>query len=76
MADANGSIPLDAQAKVNDIVQQDAAKNRVAVHTFDADATPQQKSASAAKNEDQLKSITQNGDSPGGKGMYSTLSSN
>ena len=71
MADANGSIPLDAQAKVNDIVQQDAAKNRVAVHTFDADATPQQKAASAAKNEDQLKSITQNGDSPGGKGMYS-----
>ncbi|KAK7694283.1 hypothetical protein QCA50_001464 [Cerrena zonata] len=67
MADTNDNITLNAQAQVNDIVQQDAAKNRVAVHTFNAESTPQQKAASAAKNEDQLKSITQNGDASGGR---------
>lgn len=70
MADTNGNITLEAQAQVNDIVQQDAAKNRVAVHTFSPDSTPQQKAASAGKNEDQVKSVKQNGDTSGGRGMY------
>jgi hypothetical protein len=48
----NGS----AQDQVNKLVNQDAAKGRVAVHTFDPDETPQQKAAAAGKGSEQLKS--------------------
>ena len=50
MASVDGApIPANAQAKVNGIVEQDAAKGRVPVHTFDPDASPQEKAAAAGK---------------------------
>lgn len=63
----------EAQAEVNSIVQEDAAKNRVAVHTFDPDASPQEKAATAGKNRDQLKSVTDKPSETGVKGMWSRL---
>ena len=51
MASVNGApMSLNDQAKVNGIVEHDAAKGRVPVHTFDPDASPQEKAAAAAKN--------------------------
>ncbi|KAI0666337.1 tricalbin [Trametes maxima] len=47
-------IPQQAQAKVNGIIEQDAAKGRVPVHTFDPDASPQEKAAAAGKQRDKL----------------------
>jgi hypothetical protein len=46
-----------AQAQVNDILDQDAAKGRVAVHSFNPDASPQEKAAAAGKGRDKLKSV-------------------
>lgn len=43
-------------------MKQDADKGRVAVHTFDPEASPQEKGAAAGKPKDQLKSV---GDAPG-----------
>ncbi|KAH9836496.1 C2 domain-containing protein [Rhodofomes roseus] len=44
-----------AQAQVNGIVQDDVAKNRVAVHTFDPNASPEAKGAAAGKGKEKLK---------------------
>lgn len=44
-----------AEAQVNGIVQEDAAKNRVPVHTFDPNAPPEAKAAAAGKGKDKLK---------------------
>ena len=44
-----------AEAQVNGIVQEDAAKNRVPVHTFDPNAPPEEKAAAAGKGKDKLK---------------------
>ncbi|TBU34912.1 tricalbin [Dichomitus squalens] len=50
MATVDGTpIPPNAQAKVNGIVEQDAAKG-VPVYNFDPDAPPQEKAAAANKN--------------------------
>jgi len=57
---ANGSAPPpppDAQAQVNGIVNDDEAKGRVAVHTFDPESSPQDKAAAAGKGSDQLNNI-------------------
>lgn len=50
MASVDGT-PFAAadQATVNGIVEKDAAKGRVPVHTFDPDASPQEKAAAAGK---------------------------
>ncbi|GBE78423.1 Uncharacterized protein SCP_0113110 [Sparassis crispa] len=48
--------PPQVQAELNDILAKDADKNRVAVHTFDPDATPEQKAAAAGSQKDKLKS--------------------
>lgn len=47
----------DAQAELNGILHQDAAKNRVAVHSFDPNATPEQKAAAAGKGREKLKKV-------------------
>ncbi|KAI0374503.1 tricalbin [Pilatotrama ljubarskyi] len=47
-------IPQQAQAKVNGIVEQDAAKGSVPVHTFDPNASPQEKAAAAGKGKSKL----------------------
>jgi hypothetical protein len=58
-----------AQDSVDAIVKEDEAKRRVAVHTFDPDASPQQKGASAGKARDQVKSlVTRDQDGSGDKG--------
>ena len=65
----------NAQDKLNDIVKEDEAKHRVAVHTFDPDASPQEKGASAGKARDKVKSVAaRDQDGPGAKGL-SVLSS-
>jgi len=53
MANAQATS-LQAQAHVDDIMNGDAAKNRVAVHTFDPEASPQEKAAAAGKHKDKL----------------------
>ena len=65
---ANGGISASPQQQLNGLLAKDADKQRVAVHTFDPDATPEQKAAAAGKGRDQLKSIVDKGDAPGGKG--------
>jgi len=67
---ANAAATPDAQAQVNGIVKHDQDKNRVAVHTFNPDATPEQKAAAAGKGSGQLKSAKQVDQVAGGKGMF------
>ncbi|KAI0067953.1 tricalbin [Artomyces pyxidatus] len=56
---ANGALPgAQAQEKANNMLKDDAARRNIAVHTFDPDASPEQKAASAGKARDQLKSKT------------------
>ena len=71
MASVNGATmsPND-QAKVNGIVEHDAAKGRVPGHTFDPDASPQEKAAAAAKNTAKLGLENENLNS-GAKGVLS-----
>ncbi|KAI0757330.1 tricalbin [Daedaleopsis nitida] len=55
MASVDGTpIPADAQAKVNGILERDAAKGGVPVHTFDPDASPESKGADAGKQKQKL----------------------
>ena len=55
MASVDGApISPSDQAKVNGIVEHDAAKGRVPVHTFDPDASPEEKAAAAGKNSGKL----------------------
>ncbi|KAH9919105.1 tricalbin [Fomitopsis serialis] len=49
------SSSSQAQAQVNGIVKDDAAKNRVPVHTFDPNASPEAKGVAAGKGKDKLK---------------------
>lgn len=58
-------VPPDAQAQLNGLLQADAAKGRVAVHTFDPNASPQEKAAAAGQGRDQLKPITAEKDTGG-----------
>lgn len=53
----NGAAPSPIPAQLDAILKQDADRNRVPVHTFDPDASPQGKAASAGKARDQLQSI-------------------
>ncbi|KAJ7124724.1 C2 domain-containing protein [Mycena crocata] len=52
----NGSANGDPQQQA-DSIMQDSAKGRVAVHSFDPEASPSQKGAAAGKARDQLKSV-------------------
>lgn len=70
MASVDGtSIPASAQAKVNGILEQDAARSRVPVHTFDPDASPEAKAASAGKETDKL-GLESEATKTGGKGTH------
>lgn len=71
---AQGGMPPNAQAQLNGIVAKDAEKNVVPVHTFNPDATPQQKAASAAQGMDKLKSVKEDGNADAGaKGAIRAL---
>lgn len=48
---------VSASAQANNILREDAKKGNMAVHTFDPDATPEQKASAAGKGRDQLKSV-------------------
>ncbi|KAH9081855.1 tricalbin [Lactarius deliciosus] len=52
------SSSLRAHSQANDILQSDAAKGNVAVHSFDPDAPPAEKAAAAGKARTQLNSTT------------------
>ncbi|KAM5532205.1 hypothetical protein V8D89_014161, partial [Ganoderma adspersum] len=55
MATVDGApMPPEAQAKVHSIIDQDAAKGGVPVHTFNPDASPQEKAAAAGKGGQKL----------------------
>jgi hypothetical protein len=57
LPNGRGAPPApDAQAQLNGLVQADAKNQRVPVHTFDPDASPQEKAAAAGKGRDVLKS--------------------
>ncbi|KAJ3718444.1 C2 domain-containing protein [Lentinula raphanica] len=61
-------MPGDGNGTANgaeDQLKYDAAKGRVAVHTFDPDASPAQKAAAAGKAKDQLKGVQQKSDEGG-----------
>jgi hypothetical protein len=47
-----------ADAQLHDIMNHDASKGAI-VHSFDPDASPQQKAATAGNQRHQLKSVTQ-----------------
>ncbi|KAI0706072.1 tricalbin [Cytidiella melzeri] len=62
--------PLTAVQELSNIVQGDEAKNRVAVHTFNPDASPEAKGNAAGAGKDKLKSVNHDGgstDNAGGK---------
>ena len=61
--------PVTAVQELNNIIQNDESKNRVAVHTFDPDAPPEVKAQAAGAATDKLKSVKQDNDHAGGKGM-------
>jgi hypothetical protein len=61
--------PLTAVQELNKIVRGDEAVNRVAVHTFDPDASPEAKAQAAGAGKDKLKSVKQAADDAGGKGI-------
>ena len=69
MATLNGDSA--GQPQLNGLIQQDREKQRVAVHSFDPDATPEQKAAAAGKGRSQLESGKK--DSPGGKGEFARV---
>jgi hypothetical protein len=75
-ATSNGGLqqPQEtAETHVHDIMNHDASKGAI-VHSFDPDATPQQKAAAAGGQRDQLKSIVpQDGSAHGGKGALLSL---
>ncbi|KAI0274871.1 tricalbin [Gloeopeniophorella convolvens] len=54
----NGASPARAHAQANDILTQDAAKTNTTVHSFNPDASPEEKGAMAGKARTQLKSKT------------------
>ncbi|KAJ3567153.1 hypothetical protein NP233_g6551 [Leucocoprinus birnbaumii] len=53
----NGAAP-PIPTQLDALLKQDADRNRVPVHTFDPDASPQEKAAAAGKARDQLQSVT------------------
>ena len=62
-------VPPEAQAQLNGFIAEEASKTAVPVHTFNPDATPQEKAAVAEKGKDKLDSVKENDDAgAGGKG--------
>ncbi|KAE9395950.1 hypothetical protein BT96DRAFT_958377 [Gymnopus androsaceus JB14] len=61
--DGNGAV--NGANGVEDVFKQDKDKGRVAVHTFDPDASPAQKAAAAGKGKEQLKGVQQKSEQGG-----------
>lgn len=60
--------PPDAQAQLNGLLQADASKGGVAVHTFDPNSSPQEKAAAAGKGREQVSKVGGKDESAGGTG--------
>lgn len=70
----NGLSPANAiraHGQANDILQKDASRGNVAVHTFDPDAPPAEKAAAAGGARGQLASTIPAKPSTGGRGQPS-----
>lgn len=65
---------ISAHSQANDILQRDAARGNVAVHSFDPDASPAEKAATAGKAKSQLSSAIPGKSSDGGRGRPPLLS--
>jgi type IV pilus biogenesis protein CpaD/CtpE len=61
-------MSASARDQLNGIVKEDLTKDRVALHVFDPDASPQQKGAAAGKARDQVKSVTNGKNDSAAKG--------
>jgi len=61
---------ISAQGQANDIVQNDASRGNVAVHSFDPDASPAEKAAAAGKAGRQLTSTLPAKPTEGGRGQH------
>ena len=59
---------IRAHSQANDIVQNDASRGNVAVHSFDPDASPAEKAAAAGKAGKQLTSTLPAKPTEGGRG--------
>ena len=69
--DGNGAV--NGANGVEDVFKQDKDKGRVAVHTFDPNASPAQKAAAAGKGKEQLKGVQQKSEQGGERGHFQTL---
>ena len=67
----NGLSSANAHGQANDIVQNDASRGNVAVHSFDRDAPPAEKAAVAGKARTQLTSTLPAKPREGGQGQPS-----
>lgn len=63
------SSTIRAHAQANDILQSDAAKGNVAVHSFDPDASPAEKAAAAGKARPKPNTASLENSNSGGRGM-------
>jgi hypothetical protein len=70
-ANGHGAPPApDAQAQLNGLVQADASKQRVPIHTFDPNASSQEKAAAAGKGRDVLDSASSQRRKADAEGTY------
>lgn len=60
-----------AYAQLNGVIAKDQDKQRVPVHTFDPDASPEEKASKAGKGRDKLDAA--NVSEPGGKGKHHSV---
>ena len=63
---ATATAAHNGEPQLNGLIQEDKQKQSVAVHTFDPDATPEQKAAAAGKGRSQIEAGKDN--DAGGKG--------
>ena len=64
---------IRAHSQANDILQNDAARGNVAIHSFNPDASPAEKAAVAGQARSQLSSVIPDKPSDGGRGRPFSL---
>lgn len=69
-----GGTAPNSQAQLNGVLAHDSAQNNVPVHTFNPDASPEEKGAAAGQGKDKLKSAKeQENGGAGEKGVLHIL---
>lgn len=66
---ASAAPAHNGEAQLNGLIQDDQQKQAVTVHTFDPNATPEQKGAAAGKGRSQI-AAGKDSDDAGGKGEF------